>query len=286
MGARAEIWSYGLRNPWRFSFDRLTGDLTVGDVGQGEWEEVNFVPADSGAGRTANFGWGCFEGRHVYVPNASRPDCNPLPTNHAQPVWEYSHVRGCSIAGGYVVRDPELTALVGRYLYGDLCDDRVWSTILQVPDAQDDRVTGLEVPSLYSFGEDACGRIYAVSGAGPVYRLHVSGQPDTPTCTPPVQPPPVVPPPPALPPPPPPPPPPPASPQAPRLARCRVPRVIGLRPAAARTRIRRANCRIGRIRYRRAALARGRVLTQAPRPGARRPRGTRVSFTVSRGQRA
>ena len=198
-GARAEIWSYGLRNPWRFSFDRLTGDLTVGDVGQGEWEEVNFVPAGSGAGRRANFGWGCFEGRHVYVPNASRPDCNPLPTNHAQPVWEYSHVRGCSIAGGYVVRDPELTALVGRYLYGDLCDDRVWSTILQVPDAQDDRVTGLEVPSLYSFGEDACGRIYAVSGAGPVYRLHVSGQPDTPTCTPPVQPPPVAPPPPARP---------------------------------------------------------------------------------------
>ena len=282
-GARGEIWSYGLRNPWRFSFDRLTGDLTVGDVGQGEWEEVNFVPAGSGAGRTANFGWGCFEGRHVYVPNATRPDCDPLPTNHAQPVWEYSHDRGCSIAGGYVVRDPEVTALIGRYLYGDLCDDRVWSTILQVPDAQDDRVTGLEVPSLYSFGEDACGRIYAVSGAGPVYRLHVSGQPDTPTCTPtsPVQPPPPTPPPPALP-----PPPPPASPQPLRLAHCRVPRVIGLRPAAARTRIRRANCRIGRIRYRRAALARGRVLTQAPRPGARRPRGTRVSFTVSRGQRA
>ena len=77
-GARAEIWSYGLRNPWRFSFDRLTGDPTVGDVGQGEWEEVNFVPAGSGAGRTANFGWGCFEGRHVYAPNATRPDCDPF----------------------------------------------------------------------------------------------------------------------------------------------------------------------------------------------------------------
>jgi glucose/arabinose dehydrogenase len=281
-GSRPEVWAYGLRNPWRFSFDRGTGDLTIGDVGQGEWEEIDFVPAGSGAGRGANFGWGCFEGRHVYTPNASRPDCSPLPTNDTKPVWEYSHARGCSIAGGYVVRDPELPALVGRYLYGDLCDDRVWSTILQVPDAQDDRIAQLEVASLYSFGEDACGRVYAVSGAGPVYRLHVSGQPATPTCTPPVQPSPQAPPPPSAPPPP--PSPPPASPQPPRLAPCRVPRVIGLRPAPARTRIRRASCRVGRVRYRRAARPRGRVLTQAPRPGARRQRGTRVSFTVSRGR--
>ena len=272
-GARAEIWSYGrcaTRGGSRSTAE--TGDLTVGDVGQAEWEEVNFVPAGSGAGRTANFGWGCFEGRHVYAPNATRPDCDPLPANHAQPVWEYRHdlrlldhgrLRRARSGADGALRALPLRRPLRRP--GVVDDPAGWT--------HDDRVTGLEVPSLYSFGEDACGRIYAVSGAGPVYRLHVSGQPNTPTCTPtpPVQPPPA-------PPPPPPPvlpasPPPPASPQPPRLAHCRVPRVIGLRPAAARTRIRRPT--LGRIRYRRAALARGRVLTQAPRPGARRPRGTR-----------
>jgi glucose/arabinose dehydrogenase len=286
-GVRAEIWAYGLRNPWRFSFDRQTGDLTIGDVGQGSREEIDFAQASAGGGRGANFGWSCWEGTLPYQPNYAEDACAAARAGHTGPVWEYAHTRGCSITGGYVVRDPELTALFGRYLYGDLCDDRVWSTVLQVPAAQDDRLTGLEVPSLYSFGEDACGRVYAVSGSGPVYRLHVSGQPDTPTCTPPAQLPPH---PPSPQPPSPGSPPPPGPPAAPppaslKLAPCRVPRVIGLRVAAARTRIRRRNCRLGTLRYRRSVRPRGRVLTQAPRPGARRPRGSRVSFTVSRGTR-
>jgi glucose/arabinose dehydrogenase len=285
---RAEIWAYGLRNPWRFSFDRQTGDLTIGDVGQGSREEIDFLPASTGGGRGANLGWSCWEGTLAYQPNYAEAACAPARAAHTGPVWEYSHDRGCSITGGYVVRDPELPTLFGRYLYGDLCDDRVWSAILQVSAAQDDRVTGLEVPSLYTFGEDACGRVYAASGSGTVSRLHVAGRPDAATCVPPAQPPqPPGPQPPAPPPPasPSPPSPPPASPPALGLGACRVPRVIGLRAAAARKRVRRTNCRVGKLRYRRSSRPRGRVLTQAPRPGVRRPRGARVSFTVSRGRR-
>jgi glucose/arabinose dehydrogenase len=284
--ARPEIWSYGLRNPWRFSFDRQTGDLTIADVGQNAWEEINFVPWSAGAGRGLNFGWGCWEGRHVYTPNSTRPECSPPPT-HTQPVHEYSHGRGCSITGGYVVRDPELPALQGRYVYGDVCQAPIWSVVLQQPSATDDRQTGVGLSSLYSFGEDACARVYAASGSGPVHRLIASGSPSRAVCAapPPASP---QPPPPQPPPAPPPPPPPPAGPPPPspaRTASCRVPRVIGYRVRAARTRIRRAHCRLGRIGRRRSARRAGRILTQSPRPGARRPHGARVSFVVSRGPR-
>jgi hypothetical protein len=283
--ARDEIWTYGLRNPWRFSFDRATGDLVIGDVGQGTWEEIDFSASAVGRGRAHNFGWGCWEGRHVYAPNASRSDCDPLPSNHTNPVHEYDHLRGCSITGGYVVRDPELPLLAGRYVYGDFCDGDIWSVVLSSPDATGDAPTALNVPNLSSFGEDACGRVYAASRAGAVYRLHAEGSPSPATCTstvpPPGPPPAPAPPPPA--PPPPAEPPPPAAPQT--RAICRVPRVIGQRPARARTRIRRANCRVGRLRYRRAARLGGRILTQSPRPGARRPRGARVHMTVSRSRR-
>ena len=268
-GARGEIWSYGLRNPWRFSFDRQTGDLVVGDVGQGTWEEIDFVPTAAGRGRGANFGWSCWEGREVFG------NCQTLPPNHTPPVWQYSHSRGCSITGGYVVRDPALAPFAGRYVYGDFCAAPVWSIALAIPDARDDRQTGLGVPSLYSFGEDACGRVYALSGSGPVYRLQVAGAVPGPPCA-------QTPTPPA----PPAPPSPPASPRpAVRPVICRVPRIIGLRTRTARVRIRRAHCRVGRIRYKHSTRAKGRVLTQAPRPRARRVRGTRVRFTVSRGPR-
>ena len=272
-GARGEIWSYGLRNPWRFSFDRQTGDLVIGDVGQNQWEEIDFATTASGRGRGANFGWDCWEGRNVFEA------CNPPPTDHVPPVAQYSHARGCSITGGYIVRDPALASLAGRYVYGDYCTAPLWSLLLAVPDAQDDRQLGLSVASLYSFGEDACGRVYALSGAGPVYRLKPSGSPSPPVCTPPIAPP-QPPPPPGL-------PPPPTAPPTPGAARpiCRVPRVIGLRTPRARTRIRHANCRMGRLRYRRSARARGRVLSQSPRFGARRVRGARVHLTLSRGRR-
>ncbi len=254
-GRRAEIWSYGLRNPWRFSFDRQTGDLTIGDVGQGSWEEIDFSPTSAGRGRGANFGWGCWEGRHVFDDNSNRPGCSPRPSQ-VPPAAEYSHSRGCSITGGYVVRDPTLPALAGRYVYGDYCRAPLWSVRLQAPDAQDDRRLGLDVPGLSSFGEDACGRVYAISGDGPVYRLEPEGRPAGSLC--------------------------PAARPAPR---CRVPKVVGLRLRTERTRIRRANCRVGRVRYARSARARGRVTRQSPRAGARRAGGARVNLTVSRGRR-
>jgi glucose/arabinose dehydrogenase len=252
-GRRGEIWAYGLRNPWRFSFDRETGDLVIGDVGQGEWEEIDFAPAP-GRGRGANYGWGCWEGRHAFEGNSGEPGCRPLPAQVA-PVHEYSHSRGCSVTGGYVVRDPALPALSGRYVYGDYCRNPLWSVRLATPSAQDDRQLGLGVPGLSSFGEDACGRVYATSGDGPLYRLQAEGATSS------------------------------ACPAARPVVRCRVPRVVGLRLATARSRIRRAHCRVGRVRQQRSSRARGRVVAQSPRPGARRARGSRVHLTVSRGRR-
>jgi glucose/arabinose dehydrogenase len=161
-GARAEIYSYGLRNPWRFSFDRRTGDLTIGDVGQNAVEEIDFVRRGAGAG--ANFGWRPFEGRQRYAPGESAP-------GHIPPVIQTSHDDGnCSITGGVVVRDASLR-LYGRYLFGDFCKGEILSARLARPRAHDVRRTGFRVPSLSSFGEDARGRVYVVSLDGAVYRL-------------------------------------------------------------------------------------------------------------------
>ena len=161
-GARGEIYAYGLRNPWRFSFDRRTGDLAIGDVGQNAIEEIDFVRR--GRGRGANFGWRPFEGRSRFAPGESAP-------GHVPPVIERRHSSGwCSITGGVVVRDPRLR-LFGRYLFGDFCKGRIVSARLRVPQARGIRPTSMSVRSLSSFGEDARGRVYAVSLAGPVYRL-------------------------------------------------------------------------------------------------------------------
>ena len=163
-GARAEIYSYGLRNPWRFSFDRRTGDLTIADVGQSAVEEVNF--ARKGRARGANYGWRPFEG-------TQRNFDEPAP-NAVDPVLELAHDDGnCSITGGYVVRDPRLPALAGRYVYGDFCVGRLRSAKLSAGSAEGDRVIpGLrKVDQLSSFGEDARGRVYVTSLSGPVYRL-------------------------------------------------------------------------------------------------------------------
>jgi glucose/arabinose dehydrogenase len=161
-GARGEIYAYGLRNPWRFSFDRLTGDLTIGDVGQNASEEINFVRR--GRGRGANFGWRPFEGRARYTQGESAP-------GHVPPVIVRSHDAGnCSITGGVVVRDRRLR-LYGRYVFGDYCRGRVESARLSRGRARGVRQTRLRVSSLSSFGEDAQGRVYATSLDGPVYRL-------------------------------------------------------------------------------------------------------------------
>ena len=161
-GARGEVYAYGLRNPWRFSFDRRTGDLAIGDVGQNAWEEIDFVPR--GQGRGTNFGWRPFEGRARYAPGERAP-------GHVRPVIVRSHADGnCSITGGVVVRDPGVS-LRGRYVFGDFCKGRILSARLSAGGARGLRRTSLRVSSLSSFGEDARGRVYAASLDGPVYRI-------------------------------------------------------------------------------------------------------------------
>ena len=163
-GARPEIYGYGLRNPWRFSFDRSTGDLAIGDVGQNAVEEIDFARRDGASG--ANYGWRPFEG--------SRRNFDEPAPGHVPPVLELSHDAGnCSVTGGHVVRDGSLPALAGRYVYGDLCRGELRSVKLAPGSASGDAaIDGVaKVAQLSSFGEDARGRVYAVSLDGPVYRL-------------------------------------------------------------------------------------------------------------------
>jgi glucose/arabinose dehydrogenase len=158
------IFSYGLRNPWRFSFDRLTGDLVIGDVGQDAVEEIDF--ARKGTARGANYGWRPWEGR-------SRNFNEPAP-GAKFPVITQTHADGwCSITGGYVVRDRAVPGLYGRYVYSDYCKGEIRSARLSAGRATDDRkVAGLStVSGLDSFGEDAAGRVYVVSQEGSVYRF-------------------------------------------------------------------------------------------------------------------
>jgi glucose/arabinose dehydrogenase len=162
-GGRPEIYAYGLRNPWRYSFDSKTGDLYIGDVGQDKYEEIDFARKGAALGR--DYGWSCWEGRHPFNTSLRCP--NPTP-----PVLEYSHAGGaCSVTGGVVVRDRRVPALRGRYLYGDYCTGAVRSFRIVNGKATGDRRAAFTVPSLSSFGEDAGGRVYAVSLSGPVYRL-------------------------------------------------------------------------------------------------------------------
>jgi glucose/arabinose dehydrogenase len=158
-----EIYALGLRNPFRFSFDRGTGDLTIGDVGQNAYEEVDFAPAGTAAGR--NYGWNCREGMHATAGvTCTAPGA-------VDPVLEKEHSSTgfCAIIGGYVVRDTSVPELTGRYVYGDNCASGIRSVTL--PGAHDDAATGLTVSGLSSFGEDSCGHVYAASLGGSVYRI-------------------------------------------------------------------------------------------------------------------
>lgn len=166
---RDEIYAYGLRDPWRFSFDRATGALAIADVGLDRFEEIDLLPP--GRARGANFGWPGYEGYAVFNPG--------LPRRRAVfPVLAYPHGPGCSVVGGYVVRDPRLTRiegreLVGRYVFGDYCSGRL-SAFRPRPGksrAGKDRRLRLRVRRLTSFGEDRAGHIYALSQNGPVFRL-------------------------------------------------------------------------------------------------------------------
>ncbi len=176
-GARPEIWSLGLRNPWRFSFDRATGDLYVADVGQGDREEVDFEPPGAG-GR--NYGWKLHEGSRCTGSAAGCAEAPP-PCGAAEyvfPVLEYGHGGGrCSITGGYVYRGERIAGLDGWYLYGDFCSGEILAS-RRVAGRWTTEPTGLEVSQLTTFGEDAEGALYVTGFGGTLYR--VTGPPPGP----------------------------------------------------------------------------------------------------------
>lgn len=157
-GGRGEIWAYGLRNPWRFSFDRLTGDLYIADVGQNQWEEIDFLPAGS-AGKL-NFGWDYFEGNHPYE---GQPPSSEV---FIAPVSEYPHSLGCSVTGGVVYRGSRLAAWQGVYLYGDFCTGTVWGLLRDASGAWQSQPLFTNVGRVASFGEDEAGEVYLVDRSG------------------------------------------------------------------------------------------------------------------------
>lgn len=174
-GWREEIWALGVRNPWRFSFDRQTGDMYVGDVGQGNWEEVNFEDASSTGG--LNYGWRLKEGDHCYDPSTG---CELL-TGLTDPFIEYSHSFGCSVTGGYVYRGCAIPDLAGTYFYGDYCQGTIWSLNYDgttVTNFQDRTAElGLGSIQISSFGEDAKGELYIIHYGGTIYKIVPDGVP-------------------------------------------------------------------------------------------------------------
>lgn len=161
-GARPEIWAYGLRNPWRFSFDRLTGELWIADVGQNQWEEVNVQPAGSAGGE--NYGWPIMEGTHCFQADTCQQDGLTLP------VAEYSHALGCSVTGGYVYRGAAQPALQGIYFYGDYCSGRIWGLAQVDGQWQNVELLSSGVP-ISSFGETEDGEVLVIDYNGNLARL-------------------------------------------------------------------------------------------------------------------
>ena len=161
---RHELWNWGLRNPWRFSFDRRDGDLYIADVGQNAWEEVNVQPAGSAGGE--NYGWNLMEGDHCYTSGCSQAGLT-------LPVLEYGHNQGCSVTGGYVYRGPAVPTLVGHYIYADYCSGWVRSFRYQGGQATEqlDRAELRPGGNITSFGEDARGELYVLTQGGGVYRI-------------------------------------------------------------------------------------------------------------------
>ena len=162
-GARPEVWAWGLRNPWRFSFDAATGGMAIGDVGEHDWEEIDFAPPGRGAG--ANYGWPAYEGLHQNAGFAAA-------SATVAPLVEYPHGQSaCAVIAGYVVRDPALPAFAGRLVFGDLCRPQIDTVRLRPGRAGPVRYAHAAVPGLVSFGQDTSQRLYAVSLNGGVYRL-------------------------------------------------------------------------------------------------------------------
>lgn len=174
---RSEIWMYGLRNPWRCSFDRKTGDFWIGDVGQNREEEINFMPAGQGAG--ANFGWRPREG--LIATPTGQDIGGPRPENNVDPIYVYTHGnrtnQGISVTGGYVYRGP-LAALRGRYVFGDYQNPRIWSFTMKGGQAQDfqDHTDALQpaggrIQLIASFAEDNAGNLYIIDHTGTIYKV-------------------------------------------------------------------------------------------------------------------
>jgi glucose/arabinose dehydrogenase len=160
---RDEIWAYGLRNPWRFSFDRDTGALWIADVGQGEWEEVNVASGSSNGGE--NYGWRRMEGTHSFEGGSP-------PSNHKGPIYEYSHADGsCSVTGGFAYRGSKIPAMRGSYVFGDFCVGKLRAFATRRGRAINHRFLGPKVGSLASFAEDRNGELYVLSLGGGVYRI-------------------------------------------------------------------------------------------------------------------
>jgi glucose/arabinose dehydrogenase len=161
---RDEIWALGLRNPWRFSFDRLTGDLFIADVGQNSWEEVSFEAVMNPGGR--NYGWRQMEGTHCFNPASN---CNNA--SLTLPILEYSHAEGCSVIGGHRYRGAEMPEHFGTYFFGDFCSGRVWGAT-ENGDGSWTRTELLDTTfSISTFGEDEAGELYLADLGGAIYQL-------------------------------------------------------------------------------------------------------------------
>jgi glucose/arabinose dehydrogenase len=161
-GARPEIWMYGLRNPWRFSFDRATDDVWIGDVGQGDWEEVDYTPLAAAAG--SNWGWNLREGTHAYSGAA--------PAGAREPIYELPHTNGnCAVTGGYVYRGTKVPALRGAYVVADYCRAELIGVAQENGALAGEALLGPRTSSITSFGEDDNGELYVLTRTGYVYRI-------------------------------------------------------------------------------------------------------------------
>jgi glucose/arabinose dehydrogenase len=168
-GGAPEIWLFGVRNPWRFSFDRETGDLWIGDVGQDAFEEIDLLPAAGGGGAGANLGWNEMEGAHPYEGGTN-------PEGGVLPVFEYDRSGGgCSVTGGVVYRGDAIPALTGAYLFTDYCAGQVRALRAEGGQTIEERTFDAEGSELVSFGEDAEGEVFVLSLDGPIYRIDGEG---------------------------------------------------------------------------------------------------------------
>ena len=184
---KSEIWHYGLRNVWRFSFDSENGDMYMGDVGQNEWEEINFQPNDHSGG--INFGWNILEGNHCY--GEDNKDCNssntvlpifeyPNDANYAKTIvgWDQPDMHGCSVTGGYVYRGTNKPELYGRYFFGDYCTGKVWSMKnnsenIDLINHTDELLESMNKSEFYlsSFGQDDNQELYLIDYSGDIYSI-------------------------------------------------------------------------------------------------------------------